>query len=34
MDLLIKAIGGETVEKETLIEPKVVTKENVDEYIK
>lgn len=34
MDLLIKAIGGESVEKETLIEPKVVTKENVDEYIK
>ena len=34
MDLLIKAINGETVAKETLIDPKVVTQENVDEYLK
>ena len=33
MDLLIKAINGDTVEAQTLIEPKVVTQDNVDEYL-
>lgn len=34
MDMLIKAIKGESVDKQTLIDPKVVTQDNVDEYIK
>lgn len=34
VELCIKAINGEDVEKEIMIDPKVVTEENVDEYIK
>ncbi len=34
VELCIKAINGEEVEKEIMIDPKVVTEENVDEYIK
>lgn len=34
METLLKAIRGESVEKIILLDPKVITKDNVDEYIK